>query len=172
MACVITDGIALDCIEGLGGIKTAWILGGTITGYTYNGTDDITDIAGTGTYFKFELPKDTASFTQTANIAPTNGTLYYTQELTMNFQKMDTAKRNVLKLVLKNRDLSVVFEDNNGTYWLLGKTRGCQASASTGVTGTAPGDANQFTLTLQGMEPDPAQIVIDFPDATTGITVE
>ena len=172
MACTITDGIALDCIEGLGGIKTAWILGGSITGFTEDVTDQITDIAGTGTYFKFELPKDTASFTQTANIAPTNGTLFYTQELTMNFQKMDTAKRNVLKLLLKNRDLSVVFEDNNGVYWLLGKVRGCQASASTGVTGTAPGDANQFTVTLQGQEPDAAQVVVAFPNATTGIVVE
>ena len=173
MSCEITAGIGLDCIENLGGLRTVWVLGGTITSFTVSGTDAITDITGTGTYFKFELPKDTASFTQTANISPVNGTIAYAQDLTMNFTKLNNDVRNVLKVLIKNRELSVVFLDNVGNYWLIGKVRGAQATASTATTGTAPTDASQFTVTLQGMEADPAYLLGDtLTNVCTGITVE
>jgi hypothetical protein len=173
MSCEITAGIPLDCIEGMGGVRTVWVLGGTITSFTVSGTDAITDITGTGTYFKFELPKDTASFTQTANISPVNGTIAYAQDVTMNFTKLNNDVRNVLKVLIKNRELSVVFLDNNSNYWLIGKVRGAQATASTAVTGTAPTDAAQFTVTLQGMETEPAYLLGDtLTNVCTGITVE
>jgi hypothetical protein len=173
MSCEITAGIPLDCIEGMGGVRTVWVLGGTITSITVSGTDAITDITGTGTYFKFELPKDTASFTQTANISPVNGTIAYAQDVTMNFTKLNNDVRNVLKVLIKNRELNVVFLDNNGVYWMIGKVRGAQATASTAVTGTAPTDAAQFTVTLQGMETEPAYLLGDtLANSTTGITVE
>ena len=173
MSCEITAGIPSDCIEGMGGVRTVWVLGGTITSITVDGTDVITDITGTGTYFKFELPKDTASFTQTANISPINGTIAYAQDVTMNFTKLNNDVRNVLKVLIKNRELSVVFLDNNSNYWLIGKVRGAQATASTAVTGTAPTDAAQFTVTLQGMETEPAYLLGDtLTNVCTGITVE
>jgi hypothetical protein len=173
MSCEITDGIALDCIEGMGGVRTVWVLGGTITSITLDGDQLITDVTGTGTYFKFELPKDTASFTQTANISPVNGTIAYAQDLTMNFTKLNNEVRNVLKVLIKNRELNVVFLDNNSNYWMIGKVRGAQATASTAVTGTAPTDAAQFTVTLQGMEVDPMFKFADtLANSTTGITVE
>ena len=173
MSCEITAGIPLDCIEGMGGVRTVWVLGGTITSFTVSGTEAITDITGTGTYFKFELPKDTASFTQTANISPVNGTIAYAQDLTMNFTKLSNVVRNVLKVLIKNRELNVVFLDNNSNYWLIGKVRGAQATASTAVTGTAPTDAAQFTVTLQGMETEPAYLLGDtLTNVCTGITVE
>ena len=173
MSCEITAGIPLDCIEGMGGVRTVWVLGGTITSITLGGTDAITDVTGTGTYFKFELPKDTASFTETANISPTNGTIAYAQDLTMNFTKLTNDVRNVIKVLIQNRELNVVFLDNNGSYWMIGKVRGAQATASTAVTGTAPTDASQFTVTLQGMEVDPIFKFADtLANSTTGITVE
>ena len=173
MSCEITAGIPLDCIEGMGGVRTVWILGGTITSITLDGDDAITDITGTGTYFKFELPKDTASFTQTANVSPTNGTIAYAQDLTMNFTKLNNEVRNVLKVLIQNRELNVVFLDNNANYWMIGKVRGAQATASTAVTGTAPTDAAQFTVTLQGMETDPIYILASpLVNVTNGIAVE
>ena len=173
MPCTITAGIPLDCIEGMGGVRTVWVLGGTITSITLDGDDKITDVTGTGTYFKFELPKDTASFTQTANISPVNGTIAYAQDLTMNFTKLTNAVRNVLKVLIKNRELNVVFLDNNGVYWMIGKVRGAQATASTATTGTAPTDASQFTVTLQGMETNPIyEFDTDLAGSVTGITVE
>lgn len=173
MSCFITDGIALDCMDALGGVKTAWILGGTVTSYSIDGTDELTGLTGTGTFFKFDLPKDTANYVETDNVAPTNGTVFYDQALTLQFQKMETAKRNVIKLLAKNRDLKIIFEDNNGNYWFIGLTRGAQITAGTANTGTAPGDANNYSITLTAQEPAPAYQLSAAPGSiVSGITVE
>ena len=56
---------------------------------------------------------------------------------------------------------------------MIGKVRGAQATASTAVTGTAPTDAAQFTVTLQGMEVDPIYILASpLVNVTNGIAVE
>jgi hypothetical protein len=155
MACLITDGIALDCLDAMGGVKAAWILGGTVSGYTINGTDQLSGLTGTGTYFKFELPKDTASFVETVTVAPANGTVYYSQALTMQFHKMDSTKRNQIKLLAKNRALQVCFLDANDLYWYMGLTRGAQVTSASANTGTAVGDANNYIMTLTSDEPAP-----------------
>lgn len=173
MSCFITDGFALDCMDSLGGVKTAWVLGGTISSYTLDGTDQITGLTGTGTFYKFELPKDTANYVETDTVAPANGTVFFAQALTMQFHKRDTTKRNQIKLLAKNRDLKVVFLDNNGNYWLCGLTRGAQMTAGTSNTGTNPGDANNYSITLTAQEPAPAyELSGTLAAITTGITVE
>ena len=173
MSCFITDGIALDCMDSLGGVKTAWILGGTVSSVTIDGSDEITGITGSGTFYKFELPKDTANFVETDTIAPTNGTVFYSQALTLQFHKMETAKRNQIKLLAKNRDLKVIFQDNNDNYWFVGLTRGAQMTAGTANTGTAPGDANNYSITLTADEPAPAYQLSAAPSSiVSGITVE
>lgn len=173
MACNITDGIALDCMEGVGGIATVWILGGALGTTTVSSADTISAIGGTGTFFKFELPKDTASFVETINVAPANGTVYYDQALTIQFHKMDTAKRNQIKLLAKNRDLKIVFEDNMGQQWFVGRERGAQMTAGTANTGTAIGDANNYSITLTAQEVEPAyELAGALSSITTGIIVE
>ena len=173
MSCYLTSGITLDCMDSLGGVKTAWVLGGTISSYTIDGTDEITGLTGTGTFYKFELPKDTANYVETDTVAPANGTVFYAQALTMQFHKRETAKRNQIKLLAKNRDLKVVFEDNNGKYWFVGLTRGAQMTAGTSNTGTNPGDANNYSITLTADEPAPAyELSGALSTITSGITVQ
>jgi hypothetical protein len=46
-------------------------------------------------------------------------------------------------------DLAVIVKDANGKYWYLGKDEPVNASAGDGQTGTARGDANRYTITLQ-----------------------
>lgn len=156
MACNLTSALALDCIDSIGGVKAAYI--GTnivISSVAYNANNEITGMTGaTGTFYQYELPKDTASFTETFNISNTNGTAFYDQALTINIQKLGAEKRNQLLLLSRNRDIKVIFQDNNDNYWLLGKDRGGVISAGTSVTGTAPGDANQYSITISAQEPD------------------
>jgi hypothetical protein len=154
MSCLINDIIALDCINGLGGVKEMYVFAGTWGGYT-EVSGEVTAISGTGSFYQFYLPKDTASFTESTNVSQTNGTLFYQPELTAVFQKMEAAKRNQLLLLAQNRDLRVVYVDNNDISWLMGPDRGCIVSAGTATTGTAVGDANSYTITLQGQEPLP-----------------
>ena len=79
--------------------------------------------------------------------------LNFTQEVTIPVQHLSSDKRAQIQLLAYNRASRVVFEDNNGLYWLVGLTRGCVISTGTTTTGTAPGDATQYSFVLQAMEP-------------------
>lgn len=156
MACQLTKAIALDCIDSVGGIKAAYIgVDVAISSVNYDADNLITGITGaTGTFYQYELPKDTASFTETFNISNTNGTAYYDQAITINIQKLSAEKRNQLLLLSRNRDIKVIFQDNNDNYWLMGKDRGGVITAGTSVSGTAVGDASQYTITITAQEPE------------------
>ncbi len=154
--CNLTAAIALDCLDAIGGIKTLWVSSDfDYTTVTAGATAGITALSGgTGTFYQIQVAKDVASFTETFNISNTNGTAFFTQEVTIPVQHLDSAKRQQIQLLTYNRASRCVFEDNNGLYWLVGLTRGCVVSSGTTTTGTAPGDATQYSFVLQGMEPE------------------
>jgi hypothetical protein len=169
--CNLTAAIALDCLDAIGGINTLWVSSdfelGTIT---EGATAGITSLSGaTGTFYQIEVAKDVASFTETFNISNTNGTAFFQQEVTIPVQHLSSAKRAQIQLLAYNRASRVVFLDNNGLYWLVGATRGCVISTGSTVTGTAPGDASQYSFVLQGMEPAMAYQVSTLA-ALTGTT--
>ena len=172
MACNLTSAIALDCIDSIGGIKVAYIgVNVVIASTTYSVTGEITGMTGTtGAFYEYELPKDTASFTETFNISNTNGTAFYDQAITINLQKLSAATRNQLLLLSRNRDIKVIFQDNNNNFWLLGKDRGGVISAGTSVTGVAPGDANQYSITISAQEPNMAYELTSL-SALSGFTI-
>lgn len=158
MACNLTAAIALDCLDAIGGIKTLWVSSDfDYTAVTAGATAGITALTGgTGSFYQIQVAKDVASFTETFNISNTNGTAFFTQEVTIPVQHLDSAKRQQIQLLTYNRASRCVFEDNNGLYWMVGLTRGCVVSSGTTTTGTAPGDATQYSFVLQGMEPEMA----------------
>jgi hypothetical protein len=156
MSCLINDIIALDCMNSIGGVKEMYIFAGDWNGVTVTEiAGEISVLSGAGTFYQFYLPKDTASTTESINVSNVNGTVFYQPELTAVFQKLDAVKRNQILLLAQNRDLRVVFVDNNNVNWLMGVERGCVMSAGSGATGTAVGDLNGYTITLQGQEPAP-----------------
>ncbi|MFA7166586.1 MAG: hypothetical protein WC124_12205 [Desulfoplanes sp.] len=152
MACSITSTLSLDCINSVGGIKTAYFYAGTWTSAT-EVAGQVPAIIGTGTFYEFALPKDTAFFTETINVSNTNGTLFYQGDLTIVLQKLSTTVRNQLLLLAQSRDLRIVFTDNNDNKWLVGSERGAVMSSGTIATGTAVGDLNGYTLVFQAQEP-------------------
>ena len=158
MSCNLTGAIALDCLDYIGGIKTLWVSSDfDYTSLTSNNTSGITGLTGgTGTFYQIQVAKDVASFTETFNISNTNGTAFFTQEITIPVQHLSSEKRAQIQLLAYNRASRCVFEDNNGDYWMVGLTRGCVISTGTTTTGTAPGDATQYSFVLQAMEPEMA----------------
>ena len=158
MACNLTSAIALDCLDAIGGIKTLWVSSDfDYTSVTAGATAGITSLSGgTGAFYQIQVAKDVASFTETFNISNTNGTAFFQQEVTIPVQHLSSAKRQQIQLLTYNRASRCVFEDNNGLYWLVGLTRGCVVSTGTTTTGTAPGDATQYSFVLQAMEPEMA----------------
>ena len=157
MACNITSGIALDCMDSIGGIKVAYLgINLSWTSFTYGTNSIIVGATGAGvtqSFYEYELPKDTGSITETFNISNTNGTAFYSQALTINLQKLDAAKRAQLLLLSRNRNITMIVVDNNDKIWMLGQTRGGVLTQGTSVTGVAPGDANQYSITITADEP-------------------
>ena len=162
MACDITSGFTLGCRDNSGGIKNIYILSGSITTITEASDGLISDISGSGTFYKFELTKNTGDLTEAPTPSLENGTVFYEQTLNVAFHKLQSSIRNQVKVLAQNPDLKIIVETNNGIespytgrYFLIGRYRGATMSAGSATTGTAFGDANQYALTFQGLEPEP-----------------
>lgn len=162
MSCYISNGNTLDtCSSGIGGIKEIWIAAdGELTGFTEDASEQITGITSTSgtTLYHFELKRGLHSLTQTINKSFENGTLFFTQELSIVMHKMSAAKRAQLYLLAVNDKLQIIAKDNNDIQYLLGKVYGLNASG-TAETGTALADSNQINLVFSAEEPEPANII-------------
>lgn len=167
MACALTQGFVVGCRDSIGG-------GGTLYVMELANVDSVTEAAGvislidkaTGKRFwKYELQKFTASYTETGTFSTENGTRFYKQDAKFVINKMDVNARNELMLLASNL-LVAVFVDNNGNNWYLGRENGLDVTEDTGGTGTAAGDRNGYTITLTGMEREKAPTVNDTAMAT------
>jgi len=105
-------------------------------------------------FWKYELPKETGSLTEnmTGNIQ--NGTVFYASELKIVVNKLNVTIRNEIKL-LAQATMIAVAKDNNGKYWLIGRTSGIDLTTGVLGTGTAFGDRSGFDMTFSGSEPEP-----------------
>jgi len=153
MPCALTQGYVIDCKDSLGGISEVYFM-------PFNDLATITATAGVVTaltkdtgkrFYKYQLVKSTAGFTETGNGSIENGTLFYEQALTIVLNKLQTNTRNEILLLAKNL-LVAVAKDNNGVYWMLGQTRGLDVTSNVAASGTAEGDRNGYTLTFTGKE--------------------
>jgi len=157
MSCSLTTGYALGCRDSIGGIKHIYVQAFNATGsVNTNGNGLVTGFTGyaSGSFFEYDLTKATSSMTETLNASVENGTLFYTPEVTFTINKLQTAVRNELRLLARNR-LLVIVQDNNSRYWVLGADNGLEATAGTAGTGTAFGDRSGYEMTLSGMETNP-----------------
>ncbi len=151
MACTQTlSGLAKDCSSNMGGIVEVLIAPfDDVTAVTVtNGVISAITMASTKKFKKYNFAKNTGSLTSTYNIDAASGVKYVTSDLLLQFNRMETTKR-VEITALALGDLAVIVKDANGVYWYLGKDEPVNASAGDGQTGTARGDANRYTITLQ-----------------------
>jgi len=161
MACDITSGFTLGCRDNTGGIKNIYILSGSVTSITGT-TGLITELSGSGTFYKFELFRQTGNLTENINVAPENGTVFYEQNATAVFHKLQSATRNKVRVLAKNPNIKMIVETNNGsedgvgTFFYLGQQNGVQLTSGTGQSGTSFSDLNGYTLNFVGQEPEPA----------------
>lgn len=151
MPCIQTlSGLAKDCAANMGGIVEVMIANfADVTGVTISdGIVSAVSMATDAKFKKYSFAKNTGSLTSTYNIDAASGVKYVTSDLLLQFNRMETTKR-VEITALSLGDLAVIVKDANGKYWYLGKDEPVNASAGDGQTGTARGDANRYTITLQ-----------------------
>jgi hypothetical protein len=159
MACDLTTGFTVGCNDSTGGIAEFWFAN-MVDDFAVaeSATGEASSITGTGlTYYKYETTNAQGA-ASVINDNPTvndqNGTSYFDQTCTYVLNKMDTAKRNEVKMLARAK-LSVIVKDNNGIYWLMGKVNGVRMTAGDTGTGTALGDRNGYSLSFQAQESEP-----------------
>jgi hypothetical protein len=161
MACILSGGHTLGCRDNIGGIQEVYIMlyNGDSLVYTY-GTDNIigTFSGATVSAYTFEQDNEVASYTEAGQFSVENGTSFYEQTLSITLPKMDAALRNKV-LILGQGLWRIMFKDQRGKYFLMGKQNPVRVSASTPGTGKAYGDLNGAMITFQGKEPEPAHEV-------------
>lgn len=150
-SCALTQDYSFSCDVGSGGLKELYLIelenvasitesSGTLTG--------ITKVSGK-IFRKYQLVQDTATAEETIVGNQQNGTLFYSQKVTMIINKQNVSMRNEILLLAKNR-LAIVTVDNNDTYRLYGWDQGVRLNEGSAATGTAWGDRNGYTLTFTG----------------------
>jgi len=156
MACPITlNGMTRDC-KGVGGVKALYIIDAAdVSALTVDAsTEAVTALTlVSGKKFKtYEVGLQTSVMNVTPTTDNVAGTLFYESTIQASFPKMNAARRLELHaLALGN--LAVIVKDNNDTYWYMGLHNPVQFTEGAATTGTAFGDANQYTFTLTDWGP-------------------
>jgi hypothetical protein len=156
MACVLTQGYQIPCMDGVGGIKEFYVTE-IANKSTYTETSGVVTaftLQSTKKFWTYALPEEYATMSEEASANYANGTIFYKQSFEAQIRKLSASTRNELKLLAQNRVYIIVL-DRNGTYWLLGATNGLHMVPSTSTTGKAFGDFGGYTLKWEGMEADP-----------------
>jgi hypothetical protein len=178
MACtVITKGRGLDCSRSLGGVKNVYFGVYDQFDSPTDGTGivvasgQVTDIEmGSNTLYRYNLPKGTASVTETINGSTEAGTIYYTPSVTIQLNKLTKEDQNELKALGQTKlvvfaELNQRLASGNNVILALGVKNGMHLNAGTNASGAAWADRNGYEWTLDGMEQEPMSMVADYTTA-------
>lgn len=161
MSCILTAGHQIGCSDGIGGVKTIYLGNfNNNTTYTYNSDNEITGITSGATYYTFEVPNESAGFTETLNKSVENETLFFEQTVTFPINGYTAAERNLMLLIAK-AEMTAILKLQSGKYILLGKVNGLNTTAGEGGSGTAYGDRLGINFTITGKEKENSNIVTD-----------
>jgi len=158
MACNVVSGITYNCLNNTGGLLAIYITNFEgQTGVTFDSTNFITAVEMSGTYLynEFKFNRDTSTLDEKASVSLPNGTTFYTQTVTLKIPRRDAAKRNkILALADGQPKLSIIVQDFNQEYWLVGFLNGAYLTGNDSPSGTKKGDENGYTLTFVAEEPE------------------
>jgi len=164
MACDLTRGRKEPCKENVGGLRAVYFTDfGDFGTVTQDADDQITDMSGTFTAYKYEL-KGNSSFEQAITSSRENGTAFFDQTLNITFKKLSKEDNKEIKLLAYGRP-HIAVEDYNGNVFVMGLEHGAEVTGGSIVTGAAMGDLSGYTLTFNAQELKPANFV-DSPTAS------
>jgi len=155
--CSLVQGNEILCRDSIGGVEAVYI-----TEFVNVPQANITATSGVITamtctsgkkFFTYQLEKENATYSDDVTVSVENGTTFYVPTLTFTMKKMSASMKNNIKVLAQNR-LMIIVKDNNGVYWVLGQTRGIDATDIKITSGKAFGDMSGSTITFTGKEPD------------------
>ena len=173
MACNLTKGRGLDCKNVMGGVKRMYIQVLADCNFTLtSGTLSALDIAEGGVaadnnLYQYDLPRGTASITETITGSSENGTVFYEPSVNIKLHALTVADRNELKLLTQNRclvfcELQQKYANGHNVIVAVGVENGMDLLTGTEASGVAAGDMNGYDYTFTGQEPEPMHFVEDY----------
>jgi len=164
-SCFISEGYSLDCRNAsTGGLKSVWLLGdsgNTISAWAENVDEAITSISGSGTFYKFELVKESSSFSEAIEVNTTAQSVVFVPTLAINLPKLDQGLRNLFQNLVAQNNIFAIVKDNNNRYFSVAFQNGALVESGSIQTGTAYGDLNGLSaLTIVGGEPNASQEIV------------
>jgi hypothetical protein len=172
-SCFTSANICKGCRDAVGGIKSAYVVAGCVTGTTENADQEILTVGAlSGTVYQFQVEKNTSNFVETIQASLENGTVVYNQVVNLVFLKLQQSTRNQIKLLAQNTNLKVFVETNEGDIFYLGEDFGLALQTGTAETGTAFADRYGYTVVLEGFEKEPAKVLAGSLQSTlVGLTL-
>jgi hypothetical protein len=173
MACTaLTKGRGLDCNRISGGIKFIYFAVYDQVFSVTRASGEISDIemtvgADVGELYRYTMPLGVSSLTDTITGSRENGTIFYTPSVSIILNKLTKEDQNQIKLLGQTRvmifaQLNQQLANGHDVIVGLGTTNGMELNAGTADSGAAWGDRNGYTLTFDGLEPEPFPMVLDY----------
>lgn len=164
MACALGAGELINCKNQVGGIKevfftTSWSVVNTTS--VFDGSFQLTDVNPL-TVSRYDLKGTGNTVVENIEASEDNGTLAYSQELTIQLNGLTAGNRIELLNMAKNRRLVVFVRDNNDTIRMFGYDHGMEVSGGSIENGASEGDFVGNKLTFKAMCKQPAFYVEPF----------
>ena len=173
MACDLTTGRTKISCSYVAGIKAVYFSVEALGAITYDitDTDVITTFAGTPEFFQYDLKGNNNTFDAGTWAKDANtGAGFYTQTLNVQFPILDKASHKELKLLAWAAS-TVIVQDFDDNYFVMGLINGADVVAQTMPTGGAKGDFKGYTLSMTAEEITPANfLAVDIPTTTATVS--
>jgi hypothetical protein len=144
-----------------GGIKhvdlASWSAA-TAGGYvlTLDANDQVTEFSQTGnTFYRFEMPRNQASFNVTSQYGDGNGSIVYQTDMELVFFKNEYLLRKSAVQIIEAETVALVTTVDDDRTWFVGDSFGLTSTASAFNWGAAFTDSNEVRITLTTQEAQP-----------------
>lgn len=162
------------CRNSAGGVARFYIANVADINSVDVSTDGTISDASIDTLYAYVPYIDSASWTETVNVAPENGTIYYEQVANMVMGANEQALRNIVERLGHAGNIVVIVLDNNDRYWLIGDYTGKKLTYMSGGnsnSGTAFGDRNGWEVNITCKNNKPAVEIVLGNDSDLADTI-
>lgn len=157
--CVITNGLQLSsCVNNVPGISGIWVLTSTgstadFESITFSTGGTITALSGqTGLGLEFKkidiVRNSSAALNEETSISLESLGFTFNTSLIFTIPGLNQASTNLYEQIVKNTRSFFIVELKTGKYFLAGADGGMYVSSATIGSGSVPGDAQLYTITL------------------------
>ena len=168
MSCALIAGYAIECRDSVGGVEAVYVIENSAL-YDASGVSRVVSASGTVTalskntgkkFYRFDVPRGTASSENSITSSIENGTFFYGHKVTFPINDRSATTRNIVTTLAKNR-LTICTQEGDGNYRLFGSLFGLTMENSTGASGVSLGDRNGYSLVFSSQEREDFLIVPD-----------